>query len=143
WWNSGDLFGSLRAPQMIPPGGPAGARAGPLGGVPSGPRRQHQWLVRASGPTSVIPRGGRGRGREAVRPQREAVQPAHDLGAYLAFGDIEGKPDVLCVECTRCPRAGRYSVAKLIATHGRDFQYGGLVVQPETGLPTPQRGPVG
>jgi hypothetical protein len=38
---------------------------------------------------------------------------------YLAFADIEGKLDMLRVECTRCPRAGRYSVAKLIATHGR------------------------
>ena len=27
---------------------------------------------------------------------------------------------MLKVECTRCPRAGRYSVAKLIATMGRD-----------------------
>jgi hypothetical protein len=30
---------------------------------------------------------------------------------YLVFGDIEGKLDVLRV--TRCPRKGRYSVAKL------------------------------
>jgi len=29
---------------------------------------------------------------------------------YLAFGDIEGKLDMLRIECTRCPRAGRYSV---------------------------------
>jgi hypothetical protein len=38
---------------------------------------------------------------------------------YLAFADIEGKLDMLRVECTRCPRAGRYTVAKLIAAHGR------------------------
>jgi hypothetical protein len=38
---------------------------------------------------------------------------------YLTFGDIEGKLDVLRVECTRCDRKGRYSVAKLIAKHGR------------------------
>jgi hypothetical protein len=38
---------------------------------------------------------------------------------YLVFGDIEGKLDVLHVECTRCLRKGRYSVAKLIETHGR------------------------
>ena len=38
---------------------------------------------------------------------------------YLIFGDIEGKLDVLRVECTKCPRKGRYSVAKLIAKHGR------------------------
>ena len=28
---------------------------------------------------------------------------------YLTFGDIEGKLDVLCVECTKCDRKGRYS----------------------------------
>ena len=35
---------------------------------------------------------------------------------FLTFGDIVGKLDVLRVECTR---KGRYSVAKLIAKHGR------------------------
>ncbi len=39
---------------------------------------------------------------------------------YLAFGDIEGKLDMLNVECTKCPRKGRYSVAKLIERYGRD-----------------------
>jgi hypothetical protein len=38
---------------------------------------------------------------------------------YLVFGDIEGKLDVLRVECSKCPRKGRYSVAKLIAKYGR------------------------
>ena len=38
---------------------------------------------------------------------------------YLVFGDIEGKLDVLRVECKRCDRKGRYSVAKLIEKHGR------------------------
>jgi hypothetical protein len=33
---------------------------------------------------------------------------------YLVFGDIEGKLDMLRVECTRCGRKGRYSVRKLI-----------------------------
>jgi hypothetical protein len=42
--------------------------------------------------------------------------------AYLVFGDIEGKLDVLRVECTRCERKGRYSVARLIKKHGRDGQ---------------------
>jgi hypothetical protein len=32
--------------------------------------------------------------------------------AYLLFGDIR-------VECTKCDRKGRYSVAKLIEKHGR------------------------
>jgi len=39
---------------------------------------------------------------------------------YLVFGDIEGKLDVLRVECTRCERKGRYNVAGLIKKHGRD-----------------------
>ena len=39
---------------------------------------------------------------------------------YLAFGDIEGKLDVLRVECTRCGRKGRYRVRRLIEQHGRD-----------------------
>jgi hypothetical protein len=38
---------------------------------------------------------------------------------YFTFGDIEGKFDVLRVECTKCERKGRYSVAKLIERHGR------------------------
>jgi hypothetical protein len=38
---------------------------------------------------------------------------------YQTFGDIEGKLEMLRVECTRCPRKGRYNVAKLIAKHGR------------------------
>ena len=38
---------------------------------------------------------------------------------YLTFGDIDGKLEMLRVECTRCPRRGRCSVAKLVAQHGR------------------------
>jgi hypothetical protein len=38
---------------------------------------------------------------------------------YVIFGDIEGKLDVLRVECTKCDRKGRYSVAKLIEKYGR------------------------
>jgi hypothetical protein len=38
---------------------------------------------------------------------------------YLIFGDIEGKLDVLRVECTKCDRKGRYHVHKLIEKHGR------------------------
>ena len=32
---------------------------------------------------------------------------------YLVFGDIDGKLDVLRVECARCQRKGRYSVRRL------------------------------
>jgi hypothetical protein len=38
---------------------------------------------------------------------------------YVVFGDIEGKLDVLRVECSRCQRNGRYSVRKLIEKYGR------------------------
>jgi hypothetical protein len=38
---------------------------------------------------------------------------------YLIFGDIDGKLDVLRVECTKCPRKGRYNVRKLIERYGR------------------------
>ena len=37
---------------------------------------------------------------------------------YLTFGDIAGKLHMLQIECTRCARKGRYSVAKLLAQHG-------------------------
>src|SRR5262249_1319017 len=30
---------------------------------------------------------------------------------YLVFGDIEGKLDILRVECARCPHKGRYRIA--------------------------------
>src|SRR6476620_3201227 len=39
--------------------------------------------------------------------------------AYLIFGDIDGKLDVLRVECTKCTRKGRYHVHKLIEKYGR------------------------
>jgi hypothetical protein len=39
---------------------------------------------------------------------------------YLVFGDIEGKLDVLRVECARCERKGRYSVRRLIEKYGRN-----------------------
>jgi hypothetical protein len=40
--------------------------------------------------------------------------------SYQVFGDIAGKLVVFRVECTRCPRKGRYTVAKLIAKYGRE-----------------------
>jgi hypothetical protein len=39
--------------------------------------------------------------------------------SYLIFADIEGKLDVLRVECTKCARKGRYSVSRLIEKYGR------------------------
>jgi len=37
---------------------------------------------------------------------------------YQIFGDIEGKLDVLRVECTRCERKGRYYEEWASGTHG-------------------------
>jgi hypothetical protein len=42
------------------------------------------------------------------------------LQTYLIFGDIEGKLDLLRVECTKCDRKGRYHVHKLIEKYGRN-----------------------
>jgi hypothetical protein len=39
--------------------------------------------------------------------------------SYVVFCGVEGKLDVLHVECRRCQRKGRYSVAKLIERYGR------------------------
>jgi hypothetical protein len=41
------------------------------------------------------------------------------MSRYVVFGDIEGKLDVLRIECTKCDRKGRYHVHKLIEKHGR------------------------
>ena len=38
---------------------------------------------------------------------------------FLTFGDIAGKLHILRIECTRCQRKGRYTVAKLVAQYGR------------------------
>ena len=35
---------------------------------------------------------------------------------YLIFGDIEGKLDVLRVECTKCARKGRYSATASVGS---------------------------
>ena len=39
---------------------------------------------------------------------------------YLVFGDIDGKLDVLRVECARCQRKSRYNVCGLIEKYGRN-----------------------
>ena len=46
-----------------------------------------------------------------------------DDRAYLVFGDIEDKLDVLRVECTKCDRNGQYHVHKLIEKYGRQRQH--------------------
>jgi hypothetical protein len=55
--------------------------------------------------------------RIGVLMNRAADNPPR---GYLIFGDIEGKLDVLRVECTRYERKGGYSVARLIEKYGRD-----------------------
>jgi hypothetical protein len=42
------------------------------------------------------------------------------MAAPGTFGYLVGKLDVLRVECAQCNRAGRYSVARLVAERGRD-----------------------
>jgi hypothetical protein len=39
---------------------------------------------------------------------------AHRVRTFLIFGGIEGKLDVLNVECTKCARKGRYHVQRLV-----------------------------
>ena len=46
---------------------------------------------------------------------------------YVVFGDIEGKLDVLRIECTKCGRGGHSS--RLIEKHGRE---GNLMAWRET-----------
>jgi hypothetical protein len=41
------------------------------------------------------------------------------LVAMRRAGASSGCADVLCVECTKCDRKGRYQVHKLIEKHGR------------------------
>jgi hypothetical protein len=41
------------------------------------------------------------------------------LRSYIIFGDIEGKLDVLRVECIKCARKGRYSVGRFIEKYDR------------------------
>jgi hypothetical protein len=48
---------------------------------------------------------------------------------YVVFGDIEGKREVLHIECTKCGRGGHYGVARLIEKHGRE---GNVVAWRET-----------
>jgi hypothetical protein len=43
-----------------------------------------------------------------------------DGRTYLISGDIEGKLDVLRVECTKCDRKGRYHVHRLSEKYGRN-----------------------
>jgi hypothetical protein len=47
-----------------------------------------------------------------MRGGKITIMPAR---SYLIFGDIEGKLDVLRVECTKCARKGRYSVRRQLA----------------------------
>ena len=39
----------------------------------------------------------------------------------ITLADVAARTDALVVACTRCDRAGRYSVGTLIRRHGRRF----------------------
>jgi hypothetical protein len=43
----------------------------------------------------------------------------------LVFGDLVGKLDALRVVCSKCERAGRYRLDRLIADRGRDARVTG------------------
>jgi hypothetical protein len=42
-------------------------------------------------------------------------------GGSITLGDVAAKTEGLAVSCSRCERAERHSLAKLIERRGRDF----------------------
>jgi hypothetical protein len=52
-------------------------------------------------------------------PCQQIEQPMPRDGAII-FSDLIGKLDVLRVTCSKCERAGRYPLDRLIETRGRD-----------------------
>jgi hypothetical protein len=95
----------------------------PLCTLPGGPRSRTITgdLLFHAGAISAEsrPRYGLFRAGTLVAFARQYIYEAAMPRTYLIFGDIEGKLDVRRVECTRCERKGRYSVAKLIERYGR------------------------
>jgi hypothetical protein len=57
--------------------------------------------------------------RPAITPRPLDGENRSGRARRLVFGDIDGKLEVPRVECTKCDRTGRHSVARLIAKHGR------------------------
>ena len=45
-----------------------------------------------------------------------------DVPPGTTFGDLDGKLDVLVVECPKCSRTGRYALRRLIEQRGRDVR---------------------
>jgi hypothetical protein len=54
--------------------------------------------------------------------------------SYLVFGDIEGKLEVLRVECIKCFRKGRYSVRTLIEKYGRKARVAQVILAELAGI---------
>jgi hypothetical protein len=53
--------------------------------------------------------------------QQPRALPRRRPGAgAIRFADLVGRLDVVRVTCTRCDRAGRYSLAQLIERHGAE-----------------------
>ena len=50
---------------------------------------------------------------------------------YLIFGDIEGKLDVLRVECTKCDRKGRYHPKEQVRNIPPIWDVGSIQVPPQ------------
>jgi hypothetical protein len=43
------------------------------------------------------------------------------MSGAILIGDVVGKIRMLEIVCTRCPRRGRMSIARLLAEHGPDY----------------------
>ena len=76
-----------------------------LAPLASAPRRPRLFNARLRAPSFLRRRRG--------SFCRAALAAAHPCPEQI-FGDIEGKLDVLRVECTKCDRKGRYDVHELI-----------------------------
>jgi hypothetical protein len=51
----------------------------------------------------------------------KTLQPKPRRSGAITFGDLAGRLETLRVVCSKCSRAGQYSVAKLIERHGPDM----------------------
>jgi hypothetical protein len=53
----------------------------------------------------------------------------------ITLADVAARTDALVVACTRCDRAGRYSLDTLIINHGRRFGIPALLVKLSANCP--------
>jgi hypothetical protein len=55
---------------------------------------------------------------EAVCTKRTIDQGRRMSRTYLTFGDIDGKLEMLRIECTRCPRKGSLQRGQFVRSYG-------------------------